>query len=180
VLDWLTRYPLWVVVVLAAAGLAIYVGRVIAEQVAEKKTELAFTARQLRIEGRSSFENRVLTDRYEIFNQIFARLVRITTDLNRVQAGGAPHTEPFLMRAGSRTEVVPLTEIFDELEQHRLLLGDEIYYELAETADLILRMANAGSDESGVLATRWSQARGRLRDLAETQFGLSQIRWHRP
>ncbi|MGH3518224.1 MAG: hypothetical protein ACRDQ7_12560 [Haloechinothrix sp.] len=177
VLDWLTRYPLWVVLVLAVAAVLIYVAKLIAEQVAEKRTELTFTARQLRIDGRSSFENRVLTDRYDIFNQLFARLTRITTDLNRVRSGSAPHTEPFLTKIGNRTEIVPLTELFEDLELHRLVLGDEIYNELSETADLVLRMANAGSDESGVLATRWSQARGRLRDLAESQFGLSQIHW---
>lgn len=177
VVDWLTRYPLWIVVVLAIAAFVLYVAKLLAEHVAERRAEWT-AAHQFRVDGRTSFETRVLTDRYKIFKDLFARLVRIMTDLDRVHAGMPPHEEPFLVRMGNRNEIVPLTAVLEDLEMHRLVLGDEIYNQFSEAADLLRRMANAGPAESGRLASRWSEVRGRLRELAETEFGLSQIRWH--
>lgn len=176
VLDWLTRYPLWIIVVLAATAFVLFAAKLIAEMITEKRAEILYTAR-LRAEGRTAFEDRVLTDRYDAFNALFSRLVRITHELERVHSGRPALTEPFLVRNGSRTEVVPLAEALEELEVHRLVLGDEMYAQFSEATDLVRRMADASPAEASALTTQWGVARNRLRELAETEFGLSRIHW---
>lgn len=68
-------------------------------------------------------------------------------------------------------------EIVEDLEVHRLVLGDDIYQQFSDATHVVRRMAEADPDERATLTSMWSTVRARLRELADSEFGLSQIHW---
>jgi hypothetical protein len=78
------------------------------------------------------------------------------------------------MRAG---EIAPLTEILEDLEIQRLVLGEEFYEPFAPQAQLALRIANAQDPrEREQCAAEWLQLRGAIRSTAEAVFAITKIR----
>ena len=68
-------------------------------------------------------------------------------------------------------DVVPLTEVYEELNVRALLLGPRLHAALIDAAHAALRLAkdDAGDD--------WLSAVTRLKETADAEFGLSTIRW---
>src|SRR5215218_3450582 len=113
-IDWLLYlvaamgWPLAFLVAVAVTLLAL--GRKAAEKAAEKAVEHTFAKAgkdyELSAGRRSAFVQRVLTDRWEAVEDLFARLQRITTNLNRSRTGHAVPSDLF-DASPSGQEVVP-------------------------------------------------------------------------
>jgi len=100
------------------------------------------------------------------------RLERVMTNLNRVRHG--QQVQGFM----KQNEIVPLTEIFEDLEIHRLVLGEDFYRLFSKQARLALRAANARSPEDWAESgEEWDRLREEIRSAVEAVFGISQIRW---
>lgn len=126
------------------------------------------------MESRSAFEDRILEERFRLFNDMVTRLMRITTDLNRVRNGRAAVQEPFLEDG----ELVPLTQVFEDCELHRLVLGEDIHAVLDEAARVVLQLAQAHSEERReTLVGAWVEVLAKVREVGEEHFGLSRIKW---
>ena len=173
-LKWVAGHGLPLAVGLALGACALYVARQVADRFIENRISLAFRDRELRLESRSAFEDRVLEERFKVFNDLVTRLVRITTDLNRLRGGKDPVQEPFL-RDG---ELVPLTQVFEDCELYRLILGERSYQVMQEAALVVLQLARADSaDPYGALGDSWTAALKEIREVGEDNFGLSRITW---
>ncbi|MCF3131964.1 hypothetical protein [Streptomyces olivochromogenes] len=173
-LRWLADHSLPVVAGLAAGAGLLYIIRLIIDRFVEKGISLAFRERELHLESRSAFEDRVLEDRFRLFNDIVTRLVRITTDLNRVRRGRDATQEPFLQDG----ELFPLTQVFEDCELHRLVLGEELYAVLINAARVVLQLVQADSEEQyRTLGGAWIQVLDKVRKVGEENFGLSRIKW---
>lgn len=174
VLEWLADYSLGVVLLLAVAAVGVYLARIALDRAVSARVDLAFRDRSLRLERRSAFENRVLLDRYECFKDLIARLIAITTDLNRMRSGERPHLDPFIRG----TELVPLTSVYEDCLKNRHLLGTELYDALDHASKVVSDLLVAEtSDEFAELGSAWQAALSRLDAVGEEHFGLSRVRW---
>ena len=167
-LEWIGDYPAGVVVLIALCAALLYLVKLIVERGVTAGFDQRAKVWETRVERRSAFEEKVLLDRFELVSALSSRLERIMTDLNRVRHGKAPSTENFLVD----DELVPLTEVFEDLQVHRLVLGERFHTILYAMAQLALR---AGTVDDAALRTEWASARTALFDAGEDTFGISQI-----
>ena len=81
-------------------------------------------------------------DRAALGTSFSQRLEDVTTDLNRVQSGQSPR-DGFIVG----NEIVPLTDIWTNLNSERPRLGEDLYNLLLKKAQLVLRLANEGRSQ---------------------------------
>jgi hypothetical protein len=172
-LEWLGRYSPGVVALLALAAAALFVLKLSVERGIQAGFEAQAKAAELSLTRRSAFEERILTERYTLVTGFAARLERLATQLNRIRHG---QQAPDGFYRGS--ELVPLTEILEELSIHRLVLGEAFYDVLNRQALLLLAVANGDSGSPAAqLGASWLAARDQVRALAEEQFRIESIRF---
>lgn len=172
-LAWLADYSPLVVALLAAAAAFLFVAKTVVEKAVSARMDAYAEDLRLRLGRRSGFEEKILTDRYVAFSDLFMRLQRITTTLNRVRHGQAL-PDGFIVG----NDVVPLTEVYEELNVREMLLGPRLHGPLTEAAHVALDLTNArASDEWPDLEKAWLRAVEQLKSAAEEEFGLRTIRW---
>jgi hypothetical protein len=144
----------------------------------------------LALERRSTFENKVLTDRYEHALDLIRRLDVVVITYNRIRSGQRP-PEGFLAQESPTPggevhcgEIVPLTDIYRDLSIDQLLFGESLHAVLRDRADLaytagILALCQPISDQEWKEGVErpWLELNEQLRIELDAQFGLSQIRW---
>lgn len=95
------------------------------------------------------------------------------TNLNRLRSGQSP-PDGFK----KQNEIVPLTEIFEDVIIHRLVLGEDFHGLFLKQAKLALKAARASSSEDWHKSgEEWTQLREEMRIAAEAAFGISKIHW---
>jgi hypothetical protein len=177
VIDWilgLARTYGWrlTVVILGAAALFFLLQKVV-QTAAEKAVENAFAREAKLFElvagRRSSFVQKVQTDRWESVNDFLIRIERITTDLNRARKGAEV---PGLFKADAHgsNDIVPLTAIVEELEGKRFLLGPDFHRLLMKQVEITLQFAQARSDED---VNRFMEAK--VKNVGELERELDKV-----
>jgi len=166
-LTWIKTYsPVMAGLLLALAGITF----VLREAV---KTAVNNTL-ELRLKRRSAFEDKVLSDRFSLIIGLSTRLERIMTNLNRRRAG-QDIPNGFM----NLNEIVPLTEVFEDLIVHRLVLGERFYDLFRKMAELASRAANIDAkDEPGWMriSKEWDGLRGDVRTGTEETFEVNKIK----
>lgn len=162
ILEWLEQYSAGVVMLIALGAASLYLMKLLIEKTIDNS-----------LKRRSAFEEKVLTDRFTLLASFSSRMHKVTTTLNRARSG-QPMPAGFLVH----NEIVPLTEIHEDISANRLVLGETFHAMLFEKADAMVRLANAPDDDawnatSGELAT----IENRLLAEAERVFGISRIAW---
>ena len=169
--DIIKEYSSPVVLVLMVATLAA--SKFVARKLVGGVIDEAFEARKKETEfmlGRqSALKDKILTDRYLAITGTMASLEHIATNLNR-RRKGAPVPDGFLRGE----EVVPLTTVFENLEIHRVVLGDRYYQSFQQLAKITLRLADAKElSEWNELITERDDVRATLRGMADEDFAIS-------
>lgn len=172
-LDWLTQYSPPIVLLIALGAAFLWVAKVILE----RSIASGFAAQSKRLEmaltRRSAFEEKVLLERFERINGFNEKLMRVMTNLNRMRSG-----QPVPQDITKHGEIVPLTEVFEELEVHRLMLGGEFYGLFLAQSQLALKVANERSAENLARhVEEWYRLQEEIRSAVEEAFGISRIRW---
>lgn len=175
-ISWMKEYS--PPIVLALAGLAAII--FVLQKVVEKAIETSFEQKkkdfELFLERRSTFWEKVLAERYTLVTGLLTRLEKIATNLNRIRTN---HPVPSGFKQGN--EIVPLTEVFEDIEIHRLLLSDhyhDLFYSLAR---LTLDIANATDNAAWAeLGAKRSELHKRVRHAADQDFHISQISFESP
>ena len=174
--QWLQSYSLPTVFALMVLAATIYVLKLSVEKAVAASSDRESKHLELILSRRSAFEAEVLKSRYVRVINMAERLERIMTNLNRLRSGNAT-PDNFIIRG----EILPLTEVFEDLEIYRLELTEPFYAVLKEKAIHALNIAQLAPETSDA---DWSTAAGRYRELdghlrgeVETQFGISTIRW---
>jgi hypothetical protein len=111
--KWFTAYSLPVVILLLFGAALVYVLQAATEKAIATQFDRYAKEVTLRLERRSRFKEKILLDQYLAVTEIFSKLDRIATDLNRHRHG---NKIPGLFRG---VEVVPLSEVFGELNAKR-------------------------------------------------------------
>ena len=172
-LRWLKDYSPLVVALLAVGAAFLFVAKVVVEKAVGARLDAYAEDLRLRLGRRSGFEEKILTDRYVAFSDLFMRLQRITTTVNRARHGQAL-PDGFLVG----TDVVPLTEVYEDLNVREMLLGPRLHGPLTEAAHVVLALVNARSaDQWSDTEPAWLSAVQRLKSAADEEFGLGAIRW---
>jgi hypothetical protein len=168
-LSLIKEYSPGVVFLIAIGSVLIFVMKL----AVEKSIASGFDAHSRYLQRRSTFEEKVLTDRFEKVIGLSARLERVMTNLNRLRSD-QPAQDGFMQL----NEVVPLTEIFEELTVHRLILTEDFYLLFRRKAELTLRAANSSdSIELDEVAAEWVSLNNEIRSVIDRDFGVSKIRW---
>ena len=173
ILSWLKEYSPPVVLLLLVGSAVLFVLRLTVEKSIATSFEAHAKKLELRLARRSTFEEKVLADRYALVTDLSARLQKVMTNLNRMRSG-QPVPEGFM----KQKEIVPLTEIFEDLETHRLALTEEFYQLFQGNAQLVLKAANARNpQEWDDIAKEWLRLGEEIRSAAENTFRIREIRW---
>jgi len=93
----------------------------------------------------SASKTQRMEDRAALATSLSQRLDDVATNVNRVRSGQPP-PEGFIRG----NELVPLTDIFNDLHGNRARLGEELYNLLITKADLVLRLANGRDSQQEV------------------------------
>lgn len=129
---------------------------------------------ELALARRSSFLDRVLTERWTAVNAIVAAIQRIFTNLNRIRHG-EPAPDGF---RGAKGDVAPLTTVFEDLEINRLVIGEALHGILYARALLALDFGNAWSDGAVDAVTKALEENTlRLREEMSRAFPLAEARF---
>lgn len=168
-LDWAGKYSPFVVIALAVGAAFLYLLKLVVEKaVAAQAKDL-----EMRFERRSTFEEKVLNQRFDRIVEMTERLQRITTVLNRMRSGQEAPTD--FMRGN---ELVSLTEVYEDLNIHRLILGETFHGRLEEMAGIVYAWANTQTSEGLAEAQRrWLASHARLREAVAEHFPISRARW---
>src|SRR5207249_4758964 len=164
-LEWLAKYSPAVVVLLALGAALLFVIKLIVEKSIASEFDAKSKMFEAVLKRRSAFEEKVLSDRFALITGLAARLERVMT--------GYPTPNGFV----KQNEIIPLTEIFEDVKIHRLVLGDDFYTLFLKQAEVVLEAANAPSFEDWRSGKEWAQLQEQTRLTAEAAFGLSKIRW---
>jgi len=171
-LTWLGQYSAPVVMLLALGAVLIYGIQRIVERVIEGKFAEHDKRMELLLVRRSNFEEKVLLDQYEMVTALQLRLAGIGADINRVRSG--TDVEGFMQGR----EIVPLTQVYVDLQARRFLLKEPFYRLLNAQADVLLASANADSaDEWERLGRRYLALIDEIRAEMNRTFGIDAISW---
>jgi hypothetical protein len=171
--KWLQLYSPVVTGGLAVGAGLLFVMKVVIERAVEAQFMRLQKEIELRLERRSRFEERVLTDRYAAAGKAFAQIQKVATDVNRHLHG--QHVEG-LFREGK--ELAPLTSVYETLDAERYLLGDELVTNLEHQAAAILSLASAHTPEQvQETAARYARLRGEFNQEMKRTFGIDKIAW---
>lgn len=172
-LAWLGAYSPPVVALIALGAIAVFMVKLIVEKAVAREFDQKTKRFETLFQRRSTFEEKVLIERFELMSSLYARLQRIMTITNRIRSG-QPVPNGFL----SHGELVPLTEVFEDIEIGRLKLGEELRNHMESLAQATLTASNASDDDQWNRATEeWHRLAKQLRGRVEADFGLASIRW---
>jgi hypothetical protein len=175
---------LWVIIVAAAFGfISSYLGTYLQtkgqnlatkedfKQILEqtRQTTEATEAIKADIAAESAHNNEIRQGQYTTATSLYSKLVGIMTNVNRRRYGY--EIPPDFM---NKNDIVPLTEVYEELTAKRFLIDDKIYECLKGQADLILERANVPSDQQAEYESKGVELEQLNRDfgaLIRQKFG---------
>jgi len=156
--DPILAYVIVAIIAAAAAGLAAYLGSYLQtagqqraiqenfEKILEQTKSIETLKTDIAAAGALSIEIR--QGQFEAAKQLFEKLGQIHTNWNRYRQG-QDVPEGFI----NKSDLVPLTEVYDELGSKNYLLGDELYTNLKSQADKMLEIAMTGGADKEVYQT---------------------------
>ncbi|HEU0299635.1 MAG TPA: hypothetical protein VFR37_09280 [Longimicrobium sp.] len=170
ILGWLSTYSPPIVALILVLAALLY----LLKQVVDRSITAGFAAHakevELALSRRSAFEEKVLIDRYTLITGLSERLQRVMTNLNRIRHG-KPVPEGFMVQ----NELPTLTEIFEDLEIQRVVLGDEFHQMFLRQAQIALHFANAPKGQEDPITQEWLKVLQQTREAVEQTFRISQI-----
>lgn len=173
ILSWLKDYSPAMVLLLALGASILFVLKLTVEKSIAANFDAHTKKIELHLARRSSFEEKVLTERFALVTSLSARLEKVMTNLNRIRSG-----QPVPAGFMKQNEIVPLTKIFEELSVHRLVLTEDFHGLFWKKAQLALKAANAqNAEEWQKIGDEWLRLQEEVRVVAEAAFGISKIRW---
>ena len=160
------------VLLLVLGGIFIFVSKQMIENTISAQFQQYKKEVELRLQRRSNFEERVLLDRYALLRDIHHKIGRVMTDLNRVRSGT---TVEGLIRNG---DIVPLTEVFELIEDNRYLITERFREILRGQAQLAIKYANTKDPKAiAKLQSEYVELDRTFDQAMNEVFGLDRITW---
>ncbi|MBA3965034.1 MAG: hypothetical protein H0X47_04555 [Nitrospirales bacterium] len=169
-LEWIKHYSLPVVVLLCLGTVWVFVLSKTVEQAISAEFDQRTKQVNVRLEKRSNFEEQVLLDRYKVVRDVERRIQKVATDLNRVRHGSK------VKGRMNGSAIVPLTEVFEELNSNRFLLTKPLYHILSRQAQLVLNMEQERDlERSRELETEYVKSHDEFIAAMNREFEINKI-----
>jgi hypothetical protein len=133
-----------------------------------KKTNWSTEQIKTTIARRSDFEMQVLLDRYKMVVDLEIKISSVATNLNRLRMG--THVPDFIKDG----DIVPLTQVFEQLSINCWLLGDLFHELLLYQSHLLLSMAN---ERDGTSWGEYEESVTHFSRAMDKVFKISAITW---
>lgn len=173
ILEWAKTYSAPVVALLAFGAALVYLFQKIIEKAIEAQFDTRNKRLELLLQRRSSFEEKILLDQYATVVDLQFRIKKIEADVNRLRHG---MNVEGLMKGN---DIVPLSEVYVELQAKRFLLKEQLYDLLVSEVRTLISFANAKDPaetsrcEQQILSLNTS-----LHDAMDAIFGTDKITWN--
>lgn len=175
IIGWIASYSLPVVILLIFGACLVYVLKEVTAKSVSSALDRYAKEVELRLERRSEFEQRVLIDRYILVKELSTRLESVLTNIRR-RHGGHPVPEGFFVEGPGFRDIPPLTEIFQDLEVHRVVITDAFYRHLSGIAKGALKFANAqNKSEAESVMNEIMMGREAFQAEFNEHFGIDRI-----
>ncbi|GAA4469452.1 hypothetical protein GCM10023189_56490 [Nibrella saemangeumensis] len=172
IVQWLKEYSPVVVLLLALGAGLVFILQQTVEKAIGVKMDTYARHLELKLERRSAFMEKLLTDRFIRIADLSTRLEKVMTNINQLK-----HNHPVPKDFMLNGEIIPLTEIYEDITIHRLILTETFYGLLRKKADLALQAANTNSVEDwGTVTANRMQLDEELRLAVEETFRISEIK----
>lgn len=137
-----------------------------------KKTNQATEQIKTAIARRSDFEKQVLLDQYKLVVDLETKIMTVATNLNRERSG--THVPDFIKDG----DIVPLTQVFEQLAICRWLLRDRFHELLERQSQLLLKIANERDEDSlKRLVVEFAKSATSFSEAMEEVFKIGTITW---
>lgn len=171
-IQWANNYSAPVAILLAIGAALVFVLRHVVVKAVEVEFERRNKRLELLLQRRSNFEEKVLLDQYQAVTELQWRLGEISANLARLRNGIEVKG---LMRGD---DIVPLSEVYVEIETKRFLLKEEFHDLLQKEAQNLLAFANAKTPkEASELRREFIQLNEEFNEQMKRSFGIDQITW---
>ena len=173
VLDWLSNHSLPVAIAIILGAAFLYVLKVFTDKSIEKQFDRYSTRVELQLQRRSRFEELILTRRFEFLSSTRSKLDRVFTNINRMHRG--TDIEGFRVN----DDIVPLTEVFEDLNNAKYLISEAFFDVLQRKAALALEFANARNAAARQeVISRLAPLNDAFDKLMIETFNLNKIEWN--
>ncbi len=172
IIELFEQYSAPIILMIAFSSAVVYVLKLVIDKTVSTHFDRYTKEIELRMNRRSEFEQKVLLDRYELVSEIANRIERVTTDLNRARHGAE------VKGLFDKGDIVPLTEIFEDIASKRYLLTEQFYQLFLNQCQVVLKIANA-KDKSCLeqLTRKYLSNREEFTKLVNEVFGIDKISW---
>jgi hypothetical protein len=172
ILKWLSTYSLPIVFLIILGAVFIYFVKMVTEKVISNEFDRYKKVIELELQRRSSFEEKILLDRYFIIRELQTKIGNVMTNLNRIRHGGK--VDGFIVN----NDIVPLTEIFELLAVNKYLITKKFHEIFWQQSQIAIGFANQ-KDELLLkqLETKYIELLEEFYKEINEMFDLEKIKW---
>ena len=171
-LKWLSNYSTPVVMLLVVGAAALYSSQTIIKKTVESEFEKRNSRIELMLKRRSSFEEKILLDQYSTIRKFNHNLASISANVNRAKTGAD------IEGLYNGEELVPLTDLFVELQANKYLLRESTHTLLTSQAYAVLKLSNSKNEEEYQNAVKVIIGNDeKMHEEMNSIFGIEKISW---
>lgn len=172
ILKWLSTYSLPIVFLILMGAVFIYLVKMVTEKAISNEFDRHKKVIELELERRSSFEEKILLDRYSIICELQTKIGNVMTNIKRIKHG--VKIEGFIVN----NDIVPLTAVFELLAANKYLITKkfhDIFWQQSQTA---MGFANE-KDELNLkqLEAKYLELLEKFYKEMNDMFDLEKIKW---
>jgi hypothetical protein len=172
ILKWLSTYSLPITILIVLGAVFIYFIKMVTEKAISNEFERRKKVLELELERRSSFEEKILLDRYALIRELQTKIGNVTTNINRIRNGGK--IEGFIVN----NDIVPLTEIFELLAVNKYLITKEFHDIFWQQSQIALGLVNEKDiNKLKQLEANYVELMERFYQEMNNMFDLDKIKW---
>ncbi len=172
VLKWLSTYSLPIVLLIIFGAVFIYLLKMVTEKAISNEFDRHKKVTELELERRSSFEEKILLDRYSIIRELQTKIGNVMTNLNRIRHG--MKIEGFIVD----NDIIPLTEVFELLALNKHLITKKFHNIFWQQSQIAKGFANE-KDELHLkqLEAKYLELLEKFYSEMNDMFDLEKIKW---
>lgn len=172
ILKWLSTYSLPIVFLIILGAVFIYLVKMVTEKAITNEFDRHKKVIELELERRSSFEEKILLDRYSIIRELQTKIGNIMTNINRIRHG--VKIDGFIVN----NDIVPLTEVFELLAVNKYLITKKFHDIFWQQSQIALSLAN---EKDGLhlkqLEAKYIELLENFYKEMNEMFDLEKIKW---
>lgn len=140
IIKWLSTYSFPIVLLILTGTIFIYLMKMVTEKIISNEFDRHKKAMELDLQRQSSFEEKILLDRYSIIRELQTKIGNVMTNLKRRRHG--TEIEGFIVNS----DIIPLTEIFEILAVNKYLITKDFHDIFWQQSQIAIQFANENNE----------------------------------